>query len=436
MGTLKQFRDPQLSLWQSAIDEVVATSQAGGAMGIEGGAPQRQDTSNDLIGEVTGFCSAAELGQLVPTGVPKGPMAAEGLIESARYCSGLALKAAKSLVKFVVTGQAAELERAKTQFQFGDCDPAYAQAVVKYAEFIASGDRIPYRRFQNLGDFVIDGKLPDKARVALLGDWGTGRPEAKRLLSLIKAKKPDVVIHLGDVYYSGTGFEMKHYFLDPWIGILDLKNHPIPTFTLCGNHDMYAGGAPYYAAIDALGQPASYFCLRNTNWQFIAIDTGRHAIKPGGGMTYLEDTEVEWIKDKIATAGGRRTILLSHHQLFSANEDIGGQEFNTLLYKQLAGIFPQVEYWFWAHEHDLVVYGEYLGLKRGRCIGHAAFPMGIEEIPVKPTNPDIPVNKAFRLGTDQGCYRHGYAIVDLDGASARVTYYQDDPQNEFIGTEP
>jgi hypothetical protein len=198
---------------------------------------------------------------------------------------------------------------------------------------------------------------------------------------------------------------------------------------------MYSGGAPYYAAIDRLGQPASYFCMRNEQWQFIAMDTGLHAIKPGGGMTYLEDAEVDWVKDKIRNAGGRRTVLLSHHQLFSASEDIGGQEFNTLLYRQLSDVLPQVEYWFWAHEHDLVVYDEYLGLKRGRCIGHAAFPVGNDEVPEKPANPDVPVNKAFRLAKGQDCYLHGYAMMELQAGNAKVSYFQDAGADQLIGVE-
>ncbi|MCL4554157.1 MAG: metallophosphoesterase [Actinobacteria bacterium] len=435
MGTLKQFRDPQLSLWQSAVDEVVAVEQAGGAMGLEGGAPQRPDTSDPMLDEATSFCAAAERGQLVPTGIPKGPMATEGLVDQARYCSGLALKLGKSLVKLIVLGNRQELDRAISQFEFGDCDPRYARALLKYAEYIASGDRVPYRRYRNLNDYVIEGKLPDHARVALLGDWGTGRPEAKRLLSRIKANRPDVVIHLGDVYYSGTAFEMKNYFLDPWFQILDLKNNPIPTFTMSGNHDMYSGGGPYYDAIDKLAQPASYFCLRNKSWQFIAMDTGLHAIKPGGGMTYLEDAEAEWVKDKIRNAGGRRTVLLSHHQLFSASEDIGGQEFNTLLYKQLSDVLPKVDYWFWAHEHDLVVFKEHLGLKRGRCIGHGAFPVGNDEIPDQPANPDVPVDKAFQLGKGQDCYFHGYAMMEIQGSDARISYYQDAGTDQLIGVE-
>ncbi len=70
---------------------------------------------------------------------------------------------------------------------------------------------------------------------------------------------------------------------------------------------MYAGGGRYYTVLDMLGQPASYFCLRNDEWQFIALDTGLHDSDPvARTATFLEDTEVEWLKDKVRNAGGRR----------------------------------------------------------------------------------------------------------------------------------
>src|SRR5208337_3165557 len=132
------------------------------------------------------------------------------------------------------------------------------------AYFVAQQKQIPYVVWKNLGDFVIDdGKsLPSEASVAVVGDWGTGQDAAKLVLRQIADKKPDVVIHLGDIYYSGTEFEVNNYFLQPWTQILNLATNPIPTFSLAGNHDMYCGGVPYYNLIKTLGQPASYFCLR------------------------------------------------------------------------------------------------------------------------------------------------------------------------------
>jgi len=182
-----------------------------------------------------------------------------------------------------------------------------------------------------------------------VGDWGTGQDAAKTVLAQIARKNPDVVIHMGDVYYSGTDFEMQNYFYNIWKESLDLTK--VPTFTLAGIMTCSAGGAPYYKLIDQLGQPASYFCLRNDNWQFLAMDTGLHDNNPeGGGPTYLEDTEVTWIADKIQNRGNRRTVLLSHHQLFAANEAICGQSVNDRLNQQLSPLLPGVDMWLWGHE--------------------------------------------------------------------------------------
>ena len=52
---------------------------------------------------------------------------------------------------------------------------------------------------------VIDYRLPKKSRVLIIGDWGTHMPDNAALLrQALKKFAPDVIIHLGDVYYSGT----------------------------------------------------------------------------------------------------------------------------------------------------------------------------------------------------------------------------------------
>ena len=195
-------------------------------------------------------------------------------------------------------------------------------------------------------DFVIDGKLPAQAKIAILGDWGTGQDAAKLVLRQIMNKNPDVVIHLGDIYYAGTQFEVTNYFLQPWQQILNLgpKLDRIPTFTLAGNHDMYSGGVPYYQLIGQLGQPASYFCLRNTYWQFVALDTGYNDHNPaaaGAGATFLQDPEVAWLADKVNNGGVRNTVLLSHHQLFTGYDNIANKEVNLRLYPQVLIVFAE-----------------------------------------------------------------------------------------------
>ena len=291
-----------------------------------------------------------------------------------------------------------------------------------------------------MGDFVIDdgGKtVPAKSTVAVVGDWGTGQDAAKLVLRQIANKKPDVVVHLGDIYYSGTEFEVSNYFLKPWQQILNLPASGITSFTLAGNHDMYSGGVPYYNLLKTFNQPASYFCLRNANWQFIALDTGYHDHNPTGGgtgATFLQDTEVKWLADKVNSAGGRRTILFSHHQLFTAFDSINEQAINMRLYPQVSSILPQVTLWMWGHEHNFVVYDAYQGLARSCCLGQGAFPVGIDELASQPKFRDVPVVKGddgdfLRMGTTGGLYNHGYAIIELDGASGRVSYYQDSDED-------
>jgi hypothetical protein len=198
---------------------------------------------------------------------------------------------------------------------------------------------------------------------------------------------------------------------------------------------MYGGGGPYYELIQKLGQPASYFCLRNNAWQFIALDTGLHDVDTfDPAPTFLEDTEVQWLNDKIANAGNRRTVLLSHHQLFTAFEDIGGKFLNEHLNAQVAPILPKVTVWFWGHEHNQVIYKPFQGVL-ARCVGHGAYPVGITEIAAKPKFENVPlVNVSLTKGSS--FYSHGYVVMDLDGATATVSYYQDsDPEDHAMYTE-
>ena len=139
------------------------------------------------------------------------------------------------------------------------------------------------------------------------------------------------------------------------------------------------------------------------------------------------DSEVEWLRDKIENSGNRRTVLLSHHQLFSTNDQFGDEKksYNPLLHAQLSDLLAKVDLWLWGHEHDLVIFGEYMGLKRGRCIGGSAFPVGKYEMPETPKNAGVPYNKQVALGKGSAFYQHCYSVMKLNGRSATLDYYED-----------
>lgn len=428
---LKNTRDPELALWQSAVDEVVAKTSSGvSTQDVASGKKviARPDTMQDMVAAAALDVEAAEKGNDTPM-PPPTKSAAEDVGSVARYCSTLIRKAVVDLVKG--NPQAAAIDRAQLTAKMGDCDPRWVEPALKYADFLLKCQPVPYRVYRELGDFVLP--MNDTCRIGVIGDWGTGQEPAKTVLAQMARKKLDIAIHLGDIYYSCTDFEATNYFYNIWKKSLPATR----SFSLAGNHDMFSGGAPYYDLIDKLGQPASYFCLRNETFQIIGLDTGLNDRQPGGTEpTFLQDTEVAWLEDKIKTAGKRQTILLSHHQLFSAWESIAGQSVNPKLQAQVQEILPKVAIWLWGHEHNQVIYGRHAGVL-ARCIGHGGFPIGATELGPDVKYKDIPIVADTALGVDRdGVFmRHGYAIIELSGADATIAYYDDQDEDTPVYQE-
>ncbi len=446
--SLKTFRDPHISRWQSIVEEVLHRKE-----GTQAGAVPRPNLEHPVVAAATAAGSAALSGISTTASTTAAPGAAAAPACSNEECAHLALQLVTAKIEH---RPEAEIQQLEDSLRFSTCDPLWAEAVTQYLHFfgVAKG-KIPYRASTGPGD-PAPLPLPENATVALIADWGTGTPEAKALLERVAAHKPDILIHLGDVYYSGTESEYARYLFDPINQVLGRgPGRPLPVFGLTGNHCMYSGGDPFYTMIDQLNQPPlappgqlqthSFFSLRSSRWQILGMDTGLHdsdVFDVATDLTYLEDTELAWHKSQIATAGGRRTILLSHHQLFSAFNQIGPKDnpdrtTNTLLHSQFGDVLDQVDAWFWGHEHNLEIYGPYLGLERGRCIGCSAVPVfvaqepykacaGGDKIPLLPTNPAIP-GVPVMLGSTGGVYNHGYVILKLDdaGGTATVSYYQD-----------
>jgi hypothetical protein len=476
---MKQFRGRKASLWQSAVDQVV--SKRGGSepvtvQGVPTGKmrlkrPDQTGVEVQSANHVAAAISVAEpppaaAGITVPAptfiaaatpletaaaAVPQvaaaAPMVAAAAPSSAvSLCASMAFQLAEAEVKAKLTGDSTELTELHAQLDtpFGQCDPKWGEVLAVYAASRLADTTIPYRHWTQLSDFIVtDPRLKDDATVVIVADWGTGQDAAKVLLQKVAARQPDVVIHLGDVYYSGTEFEAQNYFYSIWQETLGIPNVPWgqkltdfttgpATFHLPGNHDMYSGGAPYYTTIDMLGQPASYFCLRNANWQFIAMDTSLHDCDPShvNDATWVEPQEVTWLEDKVRNGGGRKSVLLSHHQLFTAFEQIGGQAINQNILPALENILPDLTLWLWGHEHNQVIYQRYLNVL-ARCIGHGAFP--VSDLPPYPSpNAGVPLEDVHLDLDPNNFYRHGYVLMKLNGPAADLSYIQVNADN---GTE-
>ena len=279
--------------------------------------------------------------------------------------------------------------------------------------------------------------------VALAGDWGSGTWSAYRVADRIRALGPDYTIHLGDVYYSGTGTEFEDYFLpdDAW------PRGRIGTFALNGNHEMYSGGRAYFDALRGeplthrvggrtVPQDVSYFCLENDHWRILGIDTGYYS--KTFPILELLDTHLikvhrairRWLRETIfADRGDRRPVLLlSHHEWFSAYDS----EY-TRMGKQMAPYLDRVLLWFWGHEHRFSGYAPFAldggPTVRARCIGHGGIPFDIayphrhRELVFADERIDCESTNQVRAKQQLGYC--GFAYLTFDGPTLRVEYHDE-----------
>lgn len=205
--------------------------------------------------------------------------------------------------------------------------------------------------------------LPNRVRAAVLGDWGTGLYGAPACAQSIQKDPKDyqLLLHLGDVYYSGTNDEIKDRFLKLW------PDKPNAVHRACNsNHEMYTGGRAYFKqTLKKFGQKASYFALQNDHWLLVGLDS---AYEEGR----LAGDQVAWLQNLLDASGDRRVVLFTHHQLYSWKETPKSQ-----LHRQVGELLNgrKLFGWYWGHEHRMMVYDRHpaYGL-HARCVGHSGYP--------------------------------------------------------------
>jgi len=302
---------------------------------------------------------------------------------------------------------------------------------------------------------VIDWKLPSNAKIALIGDWGTGNEDAHEFLRALISDGVDCIIHLGDIYYTGTEEECTDYFFNI---IREELGSQVPVFTIPGNHEYYSFGKGFYGLIDTINngipitnarQEASYFCLKtaDSNYQFLGLDTGyndhsawdTNFTPPAPALKSKND--YEWAIDKLQNFNGK-TIMLSHHQLFShtgnMNSDQYGDSYaNPHLYRYFSPFFHnKIATWFWGHEHSFALFknGSW-GLNQGRLVGSSSYEEATTDDPYGDNYPMVPyadsnqflaTNTAYHDDNDADYYYpHVGAIITMrTNNNPTVDYYK------------
>ncbi len=365
--------------------------------------------------------------------------------------------------------------------KFSQINPQWGDVLTQFLYYYLEKKELQYVSWvsQKEGkDFSVFPILKKDFKIGLIADWGTSTDDCKELLRSLLQQKVDVVIHLGDIYYAGTIEEctkLTKMMKEVWSE--EGKLGKVPFYSIPGNHDYYSYGYGFYPFVKNINselgftdksywQTASYLCLRtidDESWQFLGMDTGISDYNPVNLYNLvapkLRDSEVVWHKYQLDKFQGKgKTILLSHHQLFSANAEltrkipasVGSDDpiehyINDNLLKEFSPYFDDVPVWFWGHEHNLVIFNEfkhrfYNKLSKGRLIGCSGFEEFEKQDPYKKHAPGNEItisrnpethNIVGKLGMSSGCkglittpkyYNHGYVIVDLK--DSKIRYYQ------------
>ncbi len=285
-------------------------------------------------------------------------------------------------------------------------------------------------------------EVAEDARVVIVGDWGTGIARAQKVAKVMAEEVADAlahgreahVVHLGDIYYSGTEEEVRRHVLAAgmWPVTTEQASAGVTSWSLNGNHDMYGGGFGYFQTLlgderfarqrSPDGKPTSFFRLRSPSWDFVALDTSWNTDPLSAGFVgVLEDPQAGFA-ERVARESERKLMLLSHHQPVSVYdpEDIG-----TFLPKKLAPVLDggRVTAWLWGHEHRCMGFEEHLEVKFPRCLGHGGVPVLMEHEPdehIPP--PGIWEERGFSQYGGDHWGRMGCAILDLSGGQIHVRY--------------
>ena len=309
-------------------------------------------------------------------------------------------------------------------------DSGWLQAILWYFIFdLGISEKHP---FTNTPQVTTINK--EKLSIAVFGDWGTGQytdgnlssSPSQQVMQHIALQTPDVMIHLGDVYYAGLSSQEQEKLLDCW------KPAPLGNFTLNSNHEMYDGGMGLYkvaleSPIFAQQNKSTFFAIRFNEWIILGLDSAYHATKFYMDGAICGNEQRDFVKSLNITSENKLLVLTHHNPI-----DVQGLNPNTLwndvVNETLDGVEPDV--WYWGHIHNGVMYKNLPNTSKTKCRlqGNAAIPIGdaswlhgqdtVHCYTKKPLGDSDPRN-ALRV-------MNGFAMLELSSSGIHEKWYYQD----------
>jgi len=312
--------------------------------------------------------------------------------------------------------------------KYQQLDPGWAESVAAWLDTLLSG---PHAFNVNPPNVVA---IPDDVTIAIAGDWGTGdwrsntNPAPSTDVGVHMAfLKPDLTVHLGDVYYAGSKDEEQHLFVNLW------PAGSLGSLTLNSNHEMYSGAGPYFdiALADAkfaVQQGRGFFALENANWVVVGLDSAYYSkpeemyqngrLQAPGGPS----VQIDFLRAQVAK--GKKTIVMTHHNGLS-EDGVTPQP----IWNEVMGAFPANSgpaIWYWGHIHAGAIYKPFGPANvRTRCCGHGALPWG--QAPVMANSPQVAWHETRSANDPDIPQRvlNGFAVLHLSGPDIQEVFYDE-----------
>lgn len=193
----------------------------------------------------------------------------------------------------------------------------------------------------NLGSSsTVSVSLPNKqgnVRFLVIGDTGTGSNKqhelAKIMLRFRQAFPFEFVLMMGDnMYGAEKAIDYKRKFEDVYRPLLDQK---VKFYAALGNHD--ESNQRFYEFFNMEGQ--EYYRFKKGDVSFYALNSN-----------YMDEKQVDWLKDKLATDTAPWKIAFFHHPPYSSGGKHGS---DTKLREVVEPLFLQhgVNVVLAGHEH-------------------------------------------------------------------------------------
>jgi hypothetical protein len=295
--------------------------------------------------------------------------------------------------------------------------------------------------------------IPQTAKVAIIGDWGTGKwRDGKKhecpselVIQGVIDEKPDFIIHLGDVYYAGTKREERKHLLDRLP-----ESYKGKVFTMNSNHEMYDGANGLLGT--TLKDPrfthqggSSCFAIEIGNWVIVALDSAYYDdsfLYMDGSLKNKEGGEGQLKFLSAYAKKGKKLMLLTHHNgiLVKSKPERNSNLWNEVV-SAIGNKLPDA--WYWGHVHNGIVYNGNLDIYKGyetlnggepimRCCGHASIPFGNGTYlgPLhKGDNSELkyyahtpmpdPTTEVQKLRV-----LNGFALIEITGSELTETFYE------------